>query len=137
MKITRAVTQEKIGSLGGYPVIVERSIADDDAVVQPMRSLAALIPNRPSVQTKARCEREELIEQIADRLNEGRIKDGFRPLSYRDVALTLHGRQTHEVAILFKERARQKLRQIFLVEGKAPCLKAVSGLLTSNTGRKV
>lgn len=73
-----------------------------------MRSLATLIPNRPTVQAKARCEREELIEKIADRLNESRIRDGFKPLTYRDVALTLHSRQTHEVNILFKECDRAK-----------------------------
>jgi len=71
-----------------------------------MKSLAALIPDRPTVQATARCEREELIEKIADRLNEGRIKDGFKSLTYRDVALTLHSRQTHEVAILLKECER-------------------------------
>ncbi|HHZ08073.1 MAG TPA: hypothetical protein GX405_04750 [Rhizobiales bacterium] len=66
------------------------------------------------VQATARCEREELVEKIADRLNKGRVKDGGEPLTYRDVALTLHSRQRHEAAVLLNECERTNHWQICL-----------------------
>lgn len=69
-----------------------------------MKRLSTLITApRPPTPPQIRSERDELIQKFTDRLNEGRVKDGFKPLTCRAVAVKLAHLPVNDLYFFFQQ----------------------------------
>ena len=74
-----------------------------------MKPLATLITApRPPAPPTIRSERAELVQKFTDRLNEGRAKDGFKPLTPRAVAVKIAHLDTSDLYFFFKQCSQAK-----------------------------
>lgn len=74
-----------------------------------MKPLANLITApRLSPPPEIRSERAELVQKFTDRLNEGRVKDGFKPLTPRAVAVKIAHLDTSDLYFFFKQCSQAK-----------------------------
>lgn len=68
--------------------------------METLKDLAAKFLHRPPV-SKARTEREDLIEQFRERLNLERIGTKYKPLSFMAVKMKVHHLSDHDLKYLW------------------------------------